>query len=203
MTTAGEGGMVTTNNQELWRRAWSFKDHGKSWDAVYNREHPPGFKWLHDSFGTNWRLTEFQSAVGRVQLRKLAAWVETRREFAKRLNTRLASISALRVTTPPADVYHSYYKFYVFVRPEKLRPAWNRDSILQAICAEGVPCYSGSCSEIYLEKAFDGLRPAHRLSNARELAETSLMFLVHPTLFDRDIDDVCRAVEKVFAAASN
>ena len=73
MTTAGEGGMVTTNSDELWNTMWSLKDHGKSYDAVYHREHAPGFRWLHESFGTNWRLTEIQSAIGRLQLRKLPA----------------------------------------------------------------------------------------------------------------------------------
>lgn len=72
MTTAGEGGMVTTNSAELWNSMWSLKDHGKSYVAVYHREHAPGFRWLHESFGTNWRLTEVQSAVGRIQLRKLS-----------------------------------------------------------------------------------------------------------------------------------
>ena len=67
MTTGGEGGMVTTNDQGLWSVMWSFKDHGKSWEAVYERDHPPGFRWVHDSFGTNWRMTEMQAAIGRIR----------------------------------------------------------------------------------------------------------------------------------------
>ncbi|MGP1613939.1 MAG: DegT/DnrJ/EryC1/StrS family aminotransferase, partial [Pollutimonas bauzanensis] len=58
MTTGGEGGMATTNDRALWSRMWSLKDHGKSWDAIYQREHKPGFRWLHESFGTNWRMME-------------------------------------------------------------------------------------------------------------------------------------------------
>jgi dTDP-4-amino-4,6-dideoxygalactose transaminase len=202
ITTGGEGGMVTTKNEEWWSRAWSFKDHGKSYDAVYRRQHGPGFRWLHEEFGTNWRLTEMQSAMGRVLLRKLDGQVAIRRRHAERLNAAFANIPALRTTLPPGDVFHSYYKYYVFVRPERLAPGWNRDRILAAIAAENIPCFSGSCSEIYLEKAFDDIRPQNRLPVARELGETSLMFLVHPTLSDHDIDDTIAAVTKVMESAS-
>ena len=204
ITTAGEGGMVTTDDAELWARVWALKDHGKSWDAVHRRQHPPGFRWLHESFGSNWRMTEVQSAVGRVQLRKVDGWVERRRAHAARLNKALAGIEALRTTVPPADTEHAYYKYYVFVRPELLRDGWTRDRIMAAVGAEGVPCFSGSCSEVYLERAFDGtsLRPAERLPVARELGDTSLMLMVHPTLSDSDIDDAASALQRVFAAAS-
>lgn len=203
MTTGGEGGMVTTNSKEIWEKAWSFKDHGKSYDAVYHREHPPAFRWLHESFGTNWRLTEMQSAIGRVVLTKVPGWVEIRRKNAAVLNKCFSEIPALRVTIPPEEVYHSYYKYYVFVRPERLREGWDRDRIMNTISAEGIPCFSGICSEIYLEQAFEkeGLRPPERLPVAKELGETSLMFLVHPTLSVEDIYDTCHAVEKVFRAA--
>lgn len=204
MTTGGEGGMLTTNIEALWSRAWSYKDHGKSWDAVYNRPHPPGFRWLHDSFGTNWRLTEMQSAIGRIQLRKLSQWVETRRKNALSLTRCFSRIPALRVAGPPAEIEHSYYKYYVFVRPEMLKNDWNLDRVLEAINAEGVPCFTGSCSEIYLEKAFDnGLRPQQRLKIAKELGETSLMFLVHPTLTEVNIFETCRVVEKVMSSAAS
>ncbi len=203
MTTAGEGGMVTTNSPELWERMWSLKEDGKSYDAVYHRHHPPGFRWLRESFGTNWRMTEVQSAIGRIALKKLPHWLSLRRKYARMLTARLAALPALRVVTPPLHIDHACYKYYVFVRPEALRPEWSRDRILAAICAEGVPCSSGSCSEIYLEKAFPPeWRPQERLPIARELGETSLMFLVHPTLEEEHIEATCEAVEKVVAAAT-
>ncbi len=204
MTTGGEGGMLTTNDEEVWRKAWEHKDHGKSYDAVYNRQHSPGFRWLHESFGTNLRMTEMQSTLGRTVLAKLPAWVSSRRRYAGILNARLFEIEALRTTIPPEEYYHSYYKYYVFVRPEALKDGWDRDRIMVAINAEGIQCSTGSCSEIYLEKAFDAkeLRPAERLGTAKELGETSLMFLVHPTLRDTDIEDTCRAIEKVMTKAS-
>jgi len=203
MTTAGEGGMVTTNSTELWNAMWSLKDHGKSYDAVYHREHGPGFRWLHESFGTNWRLTEVQSAVGRIALRKLSGWLSMRRKYAQMLRDEFTGLPGLRVTTPPKHVGHAYYKYYAFVRPDALRPEWSRDRIVEAIKAEGIPCFSGSCSEIYLEKAFPPeWRPQERLGVARELGETSLMFLVHPTLTEEDIRATCEAVRKVMQAAS-
>jgi dTDP-4-amino-4,6-dideoxygalactose transaminase len=203
MTTGGEGGMVTTNANAVWERAWSYKDHGKSYEAVYNRLHPSGFRWLHESFGTNWRLTEFQSALGRVLLRKVPQMVEVRRRNAAILTQGFQQHDALRVPQPPSHIGHSYYKYYAFIRPGKLRRGWTRDRILAAVVAEGIPCLTGSCSEIYLEKAFaPELRPADRLRVAKELGETSLMFLVHPTLSEIDMQDTCRAVAKVLDAAT-
>ena len=183
MTTLGEGGMVTTNSELLWSRMWSYKDHGKNYNKVYRQAHPFGFRWLHDSFGTNWRLSEVQSAVGRVQLRKLAEWVGIRRQFAAFLARRLSRVGGLRVPSPPQHAGHAYYKFYAFVVPEELGQGWTRDRIAQTIVSQGVPCLAGTCSEIYMEEAFPPhWRPERRLQVARELGETSLMFMVHPTL---------------------
>lgn len=204
MTTGGEGGMLTTNDRWLWEKAWAFKDHGKSYEAVHSLRHPPGFRWLVESFGTNWRMTEMQSAIGRVQLRKIPTWVEKRRGLAAVLNQRLAEVPGLRLTLPDEEIYHSYYKYYCFVRPETLRQGWNRDRIVDTVQAHHIPCMMGSCSEIYLEKAFEGegLRPPERLPVARELGETSLMFLVHPTLGEENMEAVCQVVRKVMHSAT-
>jgi dTDP-4-amino-4,6-dideoxygalactose transaminase len=204
MTTGGEGGMLTTDDQELWSRAWSYKDHGKSYDAVYNRQHPPGFRWLHESFGTNYRMTEIQSAIGRVLLRKLPEWNERRRHFAHLMNASFSEIPALRVTIPPDEVHHTYYKYYVFVRPELLKDGWDRDRIMVEVSKLGIPCFSGSCSEIYLEKVFErcALQPFERLPIAKELGDTSLMFLVHPTLEEENIQDTILVVQHVLKQAS-
>jgi dTDP-4-amino-4,6-dideoxygalactose transaminase len=202
MTTCGEGGMLTTNDPEVWERAWSFKDHGKSYDAVYNREHAEGFRWLHESFGTNWRMTEMQAALGRVALTKVARWVETRRRHAKTLTKTLTRVPGLRIPTVPDNVHHAYYKYYAFLHPEMLSDGWDRNAIMRAINAEGVPCFVGSCSEIYLEKAFVARRRHPSLPVAKLLGETSLMFLVHPTLSDEHITLTCQTIERVMARAS-
>lgn len=204
MTTGGEGGMVTTNDRGLWSRMWSYKDHGKSWEAVYERDHPAGFRWLHDSFGTNWRMLEMQAVVGRIQLRKMTDWHAVRLENAQKIWTAAAELPGLRVPDVPFDVVHAAYKCYVFVDLDQLRGGWSRDRIIAEINAGGVPCYSGSCSEVYLEKAFEatGFRPATRLPVARELGETSLMFLVHPTLSDAEIEKTCDTLADVMRRAT-
>jgi dTDP-4-amino-4,6-dideoxygalactose transaminase len=204
ITTGGEGGMLLTDDEQLWRAAWAYKDHGKSYDAVYHRAHGPGFRWLHESFGSNWRMTEMQAAIGLVQLTHLPAWLARRRRHAAILTEAFWHLPALRVSLPPAEVGHAWYKYYVFVRPERLRAGWSRDRIMTAIAAAGVPCFSGSCSEIYLEKAFDrpGLRPAEPLPVAHKLGETSLMFLIHPTLEDQDLAHAARVAEAVLAEAT-
>jgi hypothetical protein len=205
MTTGGEGGMMVTKSEYIWSKAWSYKDHGKSYDAVYSNDLKPGpsFKWLHESFGTNWRMTEMQAAIGRIQLRKLPDWIEKRRRNAAILTEAFLQIQALRVTAPPDDVFHAYYKYYVFLRPEILKKGWDRERVIVAINEQGIPCFTGSCSEMYMEKAFDAdhLRPKKRLPVAEELGQTALMFLVHPTLTEEDMRDVVKAVEKVMAAA--
>jgi dTDP-4-amino-4,6-dideoxygalactose transaminase len=229
MTTGGEGGMVTTNDEALWRSMWSYKDHGKSYEAVYERQHPAGFRWLHESFGTNWRMLEMQAVIGRIQLRSIADWTARRQTNAAMLAAALqpfageggpvrlpqlgssgCGLGCGPVGTKPcamasAGCVHGQYKFYAYVRPEHLATGWSRDRIIEAINAQGVPCYQGSCSEVYLEKAFDGTgwRPKERLPVAKCLGETSLMFLVHPTLTDDEINKTTDAIQKVFTQASH
>lgn len=204
MTTGGEGGMVTTNDEQLWRAMWSFKDHGKSYEAVYEREHPPGFRWVHESFGTNWRMLEMQAVVGRIQLRRMPSWTEARTRHAQAIWDACRPHAAVRGPALPDDIEHAHYKCYVYVDHAGLAPGWTRDRIVEEINRLGVPCYQGSCSEVYLEHAFDGtsLRPTERLPNARALGDSSLMFLVHPTLTGAEIDTTCTVIDRVLAEAS-
>ena len=204
MTTGGEGGMITTNDKMLWRKMWAHKDHGKSWEAVYEREHPPGFRWLHESFGTNWRMQETQAAIGRIQLQRMPEWHERRLAHARRIWNAARRIRGLRAPKVPGYCRHAAYKCYVFLEPERLREGWSRDHIIEEINARGVPCYQGSCSEVYLEKAFDGTgwRPERPLPVARELGETALMFLVHPTLDENEVAQTCLTLAEVMREAT-
>ncbi len=203
MTTGGEGGFVTTNDEALWSFMWSYKDHGKSWEGVYERAHPPGPRLVHDTFGTNWRMIEMQAAIGLIQLERMADWTARRTALAMRLTEVCARHEVVRVPPTPDDVVHAWYRFYAFVRPERLAPGWTRERIIDEIVARGVPCFHGSAPEIYLERAFDGTgwRPAERLPNARLLGETSLAMLVHPTITDDQIDTACEALDAVLALA--
>ena len=205
MTTGGEGGMVTTNDEDLWSRMWSYKDHGKSWDAVYNREHPPGFRWVHESFGTNWRMLEMQAAIGRIQLTRMEEWTALRTRNALALRAVLQTFpDAVRAPAPGAGFTHAYYRQYGYIKPEGLKSGWTRDRVVEDIVAQGYPAFQGSCSEVYLEKAFDGTgwRPDPRLPVARELGETSIMFLTHPTITEEQLEGYCQAVHQSFEKAA-
>lgn len=204
MTTGGEGGMVTCNDDALWTRMWSFKDHGKSWDAVYNREHPPGFRWLHESFGTNWRMLEMQAAIGRIQLRRMNEWTERRTWIALRISEALQNFaSGLAIPLPSAENRHAFYRLYAYVRPDGLKSGWTRDRIVSECVTIGAPVYQGSCSEVYLEKAFEGKvwRQHSRLPVARHLGEASLMFLTHPTIKDEELERYVAAIIAVLDRA--
>jgi dTDP-4-amino-4,6-dideoxygalactose transaminase len=204
ITTGGEGGMVATDDYALWSFMWSYKDHGKAWDAMYRKTHAPGFRWVHDSFGTNWRMLEMQAVIGRIQLKHVDEWIATRRRNAMAITSAFKRSSAVRVPPNCSDIEHAYYKFYAFVESDQLIRGWDRDRIVREVVARGVPCYQGTCPEVYLESAFKGSRigPAQRLPVAKELGETSLMFLVHPTLTLSEISKTCAVASEVFWIAS-
>ena len=199
MTTGGEGGIVTTNDEHLWKKMWAYKDHGKNFDTVYNKQHPPGFRWLHDSFGTNWRMMEMQAVIGRLQLKQMPEWTKQRNENMARVLTVFESSPYFTVEKPSSDYVHAAYKCYVQVNKDALPEEWSRDRLMHEINQLGVPCFSGSCSEVYLEKAFDhtNWRPKERLVNAQQLGETSLMFLVHPTLSEISLTKMVDAIKQV------
>lgn len=201
MTTGGEGGMVTTNDEKLWKKMWSYKDHGKNFDSIYNKQHPPGFRWLHDSFGTNWRMMEMQAVIGRIQLKKMSEWTAQRNANMEKIYAAFADSPYFTVHRPSDDYVHAAYKCYVQVNTNTLPEDWSRDRIMTEINAEGVPCFSGSCSEVYLEHAFDDTpwRPKERLKNAQKLGETSLMFLVHPTLTENNIQTTKDVIQQVIS----
>lgn len=205
MTTGGEGGMVTTDDESLWSAMWSYKDHGKSWDAVYNRQHGPGYRFVHDSFGTNWRMLEMQAAIGLIQLRKVEEWTERRAAIALALADGLQPFqSALRVPRPSSEIRHAFYRLYAYVRPDGLKTGWTRDRIVAELAAKGVQVMHGTCSEVYLEGAFRGtpFAPEWRLPVARELGETSIAFLTHPTMTDEEVAHSRSAITDVLAEAA-
>ena len=218
MTTGGEGGMVTCNDDSLWKRMWSLKDHGKGYDTVHSPAERPGFRWLHEGFGTNWRLTEMQSAIGLIQLGRMKEWSDARQRNAGILQSHLRELAgdsgpvhlpAYRCdgcngTCPAMGCRHAWYRFYLFVRQANLKAGWSRDRIVATLQEAGVPCMQGSCSEIYRESAFDGhaSRPAKSLTIAKQLGEASIAFLVHPTIDDATMTDIAKATAGILAKAA-
>ena len=204
MSTGGEGGMVTTNNKAFWEKMWSYKDHGKSYELAHQKTSLKSFRYIHESFGTNWRMTEMQAIIGRIQLRKINDWHEKRIKNAKKIWSEAKKCRALRVPIVYDFIEHAAYKCYVFVNLNEIRADWTRERIIEEINLLGVPCYIGSCSEVYLEKSFEefNIRPKKRLSNAKKLGEESIMFLVHPSLTIDEIDKTCKTISSVMKMAS-
>ena len=207
ITTGGEGGLLATNNKKLWNAAWSLKDHGRNHDKAFDKKHGISFAWIVDSFGTNYRMIEMQATIGRIMLKKLDKWVEKRRKLAQILDDNFAKMPGLRTAIPAKESYHSYYKYYVYVRPEKLKTGWSRDKILQELAKKGIVCGSGACPEVYLEKAFKdyrrnlGLPVQKRLPVAKMLGETSMMFQVHPTLTEVDMNYIIDKMREILKEA--
>ena len=202
ITTGGEGGLLAVDDDDLWNAAWSFKDHGKSREAVLSLQQQPGFRWLHESFGTNMRMMAVQAVLGLRQLQYLPEWHRQRASNAQVLIRGLRQHDALRTPLPPSNIRHAWYRLYSFVRTDRLKSGWNRDRILSSIREAGVECFSGSCPEIYLEKAFRDYAPPERLPVARQLGETSLAFLVDPGQDQATLDKTSRVVREVVSAAS-
>lgn len=204
MTTGGEGGFVTTDNEELYRKMWSFKDHGKSFDKVRIPSTSTTFKWIHDSIGTNWRLTEMQSAIGRYQLSQVDDWVSQRRQNVETFNHALSDVKGIRLTIPDNQAFHACYKYYFFIELQRLNAGWDRDRIVAEIHQNGVPCFTGSCPEIYREDAFVGIYgPQVSLPVARELGETSVMMNVHPGITTALIGEFAEVVRGVMKRATS
>lgn len=204
MTTGGEGGMVTTNDPALSSFMWSYKDHGKSGHANQERPRPSGPRQVYDSFGTNGRMIEMQAAIGLIQLERMPAWTMRRTAIADALAEACRAHDLVRVPATPEGIDHAWYRFYAFVQPERLAEGWSRDRIIEAINAAGVPCFHGSASEVYMERAFDGTgwRPAERLRTARRLGETALAMLVHPTLTETEVAKACAVLDAVLSEAA-
>lgn len=191
MSTGGEGGMVVTSDGSLFKRMWSYKDHGKNYDLIQKNVKSIGYRWLHDSFGTNYRLTEIQSAIGRIQLKKLQEWVLIRRKNAQTLNEIFSKNSKLRITLPDSTKYfHSYYKYYVFLKDEYIREGQVKKELLSKCMDLGLPIMSGSCSELYLEKAFDKLGPWDTLPVAKKLDDSGFMLMVDHCWNEKDLVDL-------------
>lgn len=180
ISTGGEGGFTSFRDKALWEWAWSFKDHGKSRAKATAPHTGASFRWVHDSVGTNWRLTAPQAAIGLRQLVKLDDWRAARTRNADIWAKALGEVPGLRTPLPAVGLRHAFYKLYCYVDAgadsERLR-----DEILRRGAAAGLKLFSGSCSEVYREHAFDDL-PQPSLPVARALGQSSLMVEVHPTL---------------------
>jgi len=198
ISTGGEGGMLLLDDVDAYKQAWAYKDIGRSYDAVFHKEHPVGFRWLTESAGSNFRMTEFQAAIGLKQLGKLSRWVEKRNQHANAIIEVLKSFNfiSVPVLNSNAGNHNAYYRLYATVNPNYkavfIENESLRDTIVNQLVKEGVPCFSGACSEIYREKLFVdlGYIPRMPCTNAKFFSEHAFCFLVHHTITSSQMDHI-------------
>lgn len=203
--STGEGGMISTNSKKIWEKIWSTKEIGKNFYLSRKKKQSNlKFRWLHNSFGTNLRMTEIQSAIGRIQLKKLKSFIKERKFNANIINKIFSKFEFIIVPQVPKNIEHAFYRYYVRIDKAKLKKGWSRDRILKKLNQMGIMSNQGSCSEIYLEKCFKNQKigPATRLKNAKLLGEQSVAFIVDPRLNINKIIKKQEYIQKIFSSAS-
>ena len=203
ISTGGEGGMLTTNSLEIYQKVWSFRDHGKTLSGIELAKESREFSFIHENFGSNFRLTEIQSALGRIQLSKITQTNQIRTRNANILYEKIHKIPSIRVPIPEDNLKHAWYKFYCYLNLGRIKQSWSRNKIIKEINNLGYPAFSGSCSEIYLEECFlkSNLGPKKRLKNSIILGDTSLMFLVDNSIEEEQMKNYALAIKKVLELA--
>mgnify|MGYP006075360503 FL=1 len=191
ISTGGEGGLISTNNKKLWLKCWSLKDHGKNYNSVFFKKHKIGFRWLHDNFGSNYRMTEMQAILGRAQLKILDSQIKKRNIIASLYLDELRDYyEKYNILKKPNFNYkfslnkkykklsskstHAFYRLNLFINKDKV----NQLKLLEQFNQKKIDCGVGSCPEIYREKVFKKFKlyPKKRLTNAKLLGETSITF---------------------------
>ncbi len=203
ISTGGEGGVVTTNSDLIYDFVLAYIDHGKSQNAIALNKNVMGYKWLHESFGNNFRLTEMQSQIGLIQLNKISNWTKIRARNALILYRAIKKINFVRIPIPEKKITHAWYKFYFYIKEELISEDWDRNKIINEINNRNMPAFHGGCSEIYLEKCFikRNLGPTKRLPAAKELGESSIMLLIHPNIDEKNMINYANIVHQVLSLA--
>jgi dTDP-4-amino-4,6-dideoxygalactose transaminase len=202
ISTGGEGGMVVTDDEALYKRMWAYRDHGRDYELAHAPHQAAGFQWLTTDFGTNWRMTESQAAIGRKQLAKLPRWLARRRAIAAHLSSAIGGLNAVQLPAPPREAEHAFYKYMFQVDPAALREGWSRDRIMAELEARGIPTRVGGCPDISREQAFrrHGFTTT-TLPTAAWLEGRTLMLPVHPTLSDDNVAFMTETLRSVLAAS--
>jgi len=195
ISTGGEGGMISTNNKKLFLKSWSLKDHGKNYESVLYKKNKTGFRWLHDGLGSNYRMTEMQAVIGREQLKSLDNQINKRNLIAnlyinglknyylkydllKKPDFKCQQCPTEHVKTSCKLCKHAFYRLNLFINKKKI----NQIKLIKQLNKNKINCIVGVCPEIYMEKVFNkfDFKKSNRLSNAKYLGETSLVFTINP-----------------------
>ena len=203
MTLGGEGGMITTNSKKIDSFARAFNNHGKNFKklSLQSATKIPKFRYIHDDIGTNYRMTEMQASIGRIQLKKLKKWTRIRTNNAYAIYRAIEKLPITKIPIISPELKHAFYKCYVMLDLNHLKKDWSRDKIIYEINLRGVSCFSGSCPEIYLEKCYEQFSDI-ALPNAKALGKESIMLTVHPSLTKKEINQIKSAVKEVLLLAS-
>ena len=195
MSTGGEGGMISTKNEKIWLKCWSLKDHGKNYKNVFYKKQKTIFKWLHEDFGSNYRMTEIQAVIGREQLKSLDKQIKKRNlivnlylnelkdyylkyDIFKKPEFKYQTHSPEKDSKKYNQNIHAFYRLNLFINKKKVK----QNILIQKLTKNKINCGVGACPEIYREKIFRKLKfyPKKRLLNAKLLGETSIMFPINP-----------------------
>jgi len=172
----GEGGMITTNNTELYERLKLMKSHGQS------------KKYYHTMFGLNYRMSEVEAAIGIEQLKKLDSMIERRRANAKIYNTRLSEIDGIKIPLVKEYVEHSYHQYSV-VLDEKI----DRASLMGRLQEKGISTGVHYPRPVHKQPVFNS---SEKLPVCEYLTEHIMSLPVHPGLEDEDIEYICSAIKE-------
>jgi dTDP-4-amino-4,6-dideoxygalactose transaminase len=214
ISTGGEGGMISTNNKKIWEKCWSYKDHGKNYKSAFYKKKKIGFRWHIDQLGSNYRLTEMQAVLGRYQLKNLDKQIKKRNQIAnlyingfknywtkfnllKKPNFACASCPLKNKINKKCNLcLHAFYRLNLFINLKKKMQL----KIIKDLNKNKISCSVGSCPEIYREKIFKKLKfyPKKRLSNAKLLGKTSVVFSINPYKAIRKVKSEINFIKKKF-----
>ena len=193
--TTGEGGMVTTDDPNLAKRMRIFRNHGITSDHRQRQEQGSWFYEMLD-LGYNYRISDFQCALGMSQLRKLSNWVKRRQEIAEQYDIAIANLSAVHPIRTRADVSHAYHLYVIQIDLTNLYV--DRAQIFAALRAEGIGV-NVHYIPVYLHPFYRsrlGTKPG--LCPVSEDAYERIMTLpIFPAMSDNDVSDVINAMNKV------
>jgi perosamine synthetase len=196
--TTGEGGAITTDNAEFASRMRRFRNHGLSADLQQRASQGTWYYEMVD-LGYNYRLTDFQCAMGVSQLRKLPAWVERRRQIAQRYDAAFADMPAVRPLAVMPDVSHAYHLYVIRLDLSQLRAS--RDKVFRAMRAEGIGVnvhYLPVPLHPFYRQRYGAMEQMCPV--AAWIYKEILSLPIFPGMADSDVKDVMQAVRKVITA---
>ena len=195
--TTGEGGMISTDDPGLAQRMRNFRNHGITSD---HRQREAEGSWFYEmtDLGYNYRLADFQCALGISQLGRLSSWVARRQEIAKRYDAAFADMEEVEPLLVRDNVTHAYHLYVIKLITEKLRV--DRATVFAALRAEGIGV-NVHYIPIHLHPCYERLGYEKGQSpNAEQAYERIISLPIFPAMTNADVDDSIAALRKVISA---